>query len=161
MTTILKNNSYVNKDELYKVSEVKLSYRRKINTKFKINDAVDAYRVSLHAFDKGTIQHRESVKVLLIDNTNNVLGIFNVAEGGINSSIIDIRLVMQAALLANAVSIILVHNHPTGILKPSQPDISIARKIKKAGEILNVQLLDSIIISESGYLSFAEEDLLN
>ena len=91
---------------------------------------------------------------------NVVLGVFQVAQGGINSAVVDAKLVYGPALKAAATSIILVHNHPSGSLKPSQQDIRLTHNLRSAGEILQIKLLDHLIISTRGYYSFLDEGML-
>ncbi|MBT7463546.1 MAG: JAB domain-containing protein, partial [Bacteroidetes bacterium] len=78
----------------------------------------------------------------------------------ISGTITDIRLIFQTALKASSVAIILAHNHPSGNLNPSEADKKITQKIKQAGELLDISVLDHIILSEESYFSFADENLL-
>jgi DNA repair protein RadC len=81
-------------------------------------------------------------------------------EGGISSTIADIRMIMQTALLGNASSIIVAHNHPSGQLKASEADKQITTKIKEAGAFLDITLLDHIIVTSAGYSSFSNEGII-
>ena len=83
-----------------------------------------------------------------------------MSKGGISETIVDIRLLLKSALQCGATAIIVAHNHPSGVLKPSTSDIKLTQKIKKAGENMDIKLLDHLIISEKGYFSFADEKLL-
>ena len=98
--------------------------------------------------------------MLLLDRANNVIGYFKIAEGGIDATIMDERLIMSAALNVLATSIILCHNHPSGNLKPSDADKLLTQKIKFAGDIMKIILLDHIIVTADGYFSFADEGIL-
>jgi DNA repair protein RadC len=98
---------------------------------------------------------------MFLSRSNEVQGILKVSEGGIDACIVDCRKIFQGALLANSCSIILAHNHPSGNLKPSAKDIQITKEIKKAGELLRISVLDHIILTSEGYLSLADEGLLD
>ena len=92
----------------------------------------------------------------MFNNANQAIGIYELSKGGINSSIIDLRLLLSVTLKCLATSIAIIHNHPSGNLKPSKADISITDKLKKACEVLDIKLLDHIIISKNDYYSFAD-----
>ena len=83
-----------------------------------------------------------------------------LSKGRISETTVDIRLLFKSALQCGATAIIVPHNHPSGVLKPSTSDIQLTRKIKKSGENMYIKLLDHLIISEKGYFSFADEKLL-
>ena len=149
-------------NQLYKVSEVKLSYKTKTTQleRVKADSPADCYKVLLNSWDKGQLEHKESFKVLLLNQSNDVLGIYTVAEGGISETIVDVRVVLQAAILANATSIVLAHNHPSGNLTPGLSDHYITEKIKEAARLLSISVYDHIIVGRNGYFSFAERKVL-
>jgi DNA repair protein RadC len=94
-----------------------------------------------------------------LDGKNRISCVDEVSVGSLNQSIVHPREVFKTALLSSAAAIILVHNHPTGDSNPSREDIEITRRLKEAGDIIGVKLLDHIIIGD-GYLSFTERGLL-
>lgn len=94
-----------------------------------------------------TVEHIEEMKMLLLDRSNKALGIVTISKGGTTGTIIDVKLIMQYALKANAHRIILAHNHPSGNLNPSEADSKVTELIRKACKILNMKLLDHLIIS--------------
>ena len=106
------------------------------------------------------MQHHEEVHVLYLNMANRVLGISNIAKGGINRSIVDVRIILQTALKVSASAIILSHNHPSGNLTPSNDDLEMTKMIKKGCEAVGLQLLDHVIMTEEKYSSFADEDIL-
>ncbi|MDL2223632.1 JAB domain-containing protein, partial [Bacteroidales bacterium OttesenSCG-928-M11] len=110
-----------------------------------------------NCFDADTIEFRESFKVLLLNRSNQVLGVFNVSEGGISQTVVDIRLILQSAILSNASGVILAHNHPSGNLSPSREDDMITNRIKSACELMNISVLDHVIITSERYYSYADE----
>ena len=104
--------------------------------------------------------YKEYFKVLLLNNNSDVLGHAVISEGGIANAYVDLRIIFQAALLANATHIIIAHNHPSGSLKPSTDDINLTNRIKRAGDVMNIKLLDHIILTEGGYCSFQDNGML-
>lgn len=107
----------------------------------------------------GDLEHEE-FWVLYLNNSNKVKFKSPLSKGGITGTVVDIRLLFQTALEQKAVGIILTHNHPSGKVKPSDADIQITKKIKEAGRIMDIQLLDHLIITEYSYYSFADESIL-
>ena len=99
---------------------------------------------------------QEVLAEILLDNRNKITGIMEISRGSLNSSIVHPREVFRGAILHNAAGIILVHNHPSGEVVPSREDLKVTKMIKDAGNILDIQLLDHIIIgSEGNYTSLA------
>ncbi|MGX9987254.1 JAB domain-containing protein [Soonwooa purpurea] len=139
------------------VNEIKLSYSRKGNCERLITTSRDAVKIFKEHFDSDEMDYRESFFALYLNQANRVLGIKKISESGISSTIVDVRIIMQAALLCNASGIILAHNHPSGNLKPSQEDLKMTQKIKEAAQFLNIQLLDHCILSSTAYISFADD----
>ena len=106
-------------------------------------------------------EEAEEVLILFcLSSTCDVVGVHEVSRGTINASLVSIREIMKRALLNNAASIIIAHNHPSGSLNPSQADIESTRKLKEAAALLGMPLLDHIIISHNGYFSFNEHGIL-
>ncbi len=103
---------------------------------------------------------REHFVIILLNIKNKIIGINTVSIGSLSSSIVHPREIYKAALLANAGSIILAHNHPSGDLTPSPEDISVTKRVCEAGEIIGVQVLDHIIVSDEGFYSFREGGLM-
>ena len=145
---------------LQSIAEVKLSYSTNVkpSDRRKITCAKDAAEILRHVFPG--IEHREYFYAMLLNRGNYVLGFFQVSTGGIHGTLVDVRLIMQAAIKANASSIVLSHNHPSGNLQASDADIRITRKIKDACAVLDISLLDHIILTTIGYLSMADDGIL-
>lgn len=106
----------------------------------------------------GELLHEE-FWVLYLNNSNKVLYKAQLSKGGITGTVVDVRLIFKMALEHNATSIILSHNHPSGKLLASDADRDITKKLKFAGEQLDIKVLDHIIITENGYLSFQDEGI--
>jgi DNA repair protein RadC len=103
---------------------------------------------------------KEMFICLHLDGKNRIVCMDLVSVGSLNQSIVHPREVFKTALLSNATAIICVHNHPTGDCSPSSEDIAITRRLKEAGEIVGIKILDHIIIGQDEYLSFIERGLL-
>ncbi|WP_396195809.1 DNA repair protein RadC [Flavobacterium sp.] len=106
----------------------------------------------------GELLHEE-FWVLYLNNANKVIYKGQLSKGGITGTVVDIRLIFKLALEHNATSIILSHNHPSGKLMASDADKEITKKLKFAGEQLDIKVLDHIIVTEKGYLSFQDEGI--
>jgi DNA repair protein RadC len=120
-------------------------------------DAVDIFRAH---FDGDEMDYRESFFALYLNQANKVLGIRKISECGISSTLVDVRIVMQAGLLCNASGIIVAHNHPSGNLNPSTADIKMTNQIREAGKILNMNVLDHVILTSDAHFSFADDGLM-
>jgi len=145
------------------VSEVTLIYKTKVKPKDRatVTSSKDAYQLLFDSWNKNTIEYVEEFKLLLMNRSNAVLGILSVSKGGISGTLTDIRLIFQGALKSNASGVIACHNHTSGGLSPSESHRKITQKIKEAGNLMDIQLLDHLIIlSVEGYYSFADDGLL-
>jgi DNA repair protein RadC len=145
---------------LNEVSEIKVSYKTNNVPKLKIKSVEVAYEVLLSSWDLNTIELQEEFKILLLNRANEVLGIYALSKGGITGTVVDQRLIFAVALKCNATGIIVCHNHPSSTLKPSLSDITLTSNIKKCAELLEISLLDHLIISKSGFYSFANDGKL-
>lgn len=143
-----------------KVSEIQVSYSNLNEEKIKITNSKIAYDLVLSHWSDSVIEYQEEVKLLLLNRANIVLGIHELSKGGTTGCIVDIKMVLSIALKCNAHGIIVIHNHPSGNLKPSEADKSLTSKIKKACDIVDVNLLDHLIISKAGYYSFKDKGVL-
>lgn len=123
----------------------------------KITSSLSVYEIMQPII--GDLQHEE-FWVLYLNNSNKVLQKSQLSKGGITGTIVDVRLVLKAALECGATALILAHNHPSGTLKPSLPDKALTKKVKLAGENLDIKVLDHLIVTQKAYFSFADEGLL-
>lgn len=145
------------------IAEVSLIYKSKVKAseRPKVKSSRDAFLLFMEYWNQDTIEHIEEFKLLLLNRSNSVLGILEISKGGISGTVTDVRLVFQAAIKGNASAVIVAHNHPSGNLNPSESDSRITNKIKEAGSILDIQLLDHLIITtEDNYYSFADSGIL-
>jgi len=102
----------------------------------------------------------EEFWILFLNRSNKVIARMKLSQGGISGTVTDVRMVMKKAIEYLASGIIVCHNHPSGNLNPSESDTRITQKIKEAGSLMDIQLLDHLIISDKDYYSFADNGLL-
>ena len=98
----------------------------------------------------------EYLYLICLNTKNKVIGVFELTHGSVNSSMFSVREVFQKALLANAVSIILMHNHPSGDPTPSRQDIEVTKRASEAGSLIGIELLDHIVVGD-WYCSLKEK----
>ena len=101
--------------------------------------------------------HHEEFWLLLLNKNNEITARTRMSSGGAAGTVVDLKMIFKTALDARATAFIAVHNHPSGSLSPSQADIELTRRLRKAGEVLDLPLLDHLIVSERGYYSFTDE----
>ncbi len=102
----------------------------------------------------------EEFWAIFLNNSNKVIHTSQLTQGGISQSIVDVRVLFKTALENFSTGVIIAHNHPSGSMKPSKEDLNITQKIKEAGKVLSIQLLDHIIITQHSYFSFSDAGLL-
>ena len=142
------------------VSAMELGRRRKEThtpKKPQITSSEDAYHTIMP--ELLDIDH-EQFWVLLLNRNNRVIKKQQISSGGVTGTVADPKIIFKCALESLACSIILIHNHPSGNLKPSQADINLTKKMKEAGISLEIPVLDHIIFTDDGYFSFADENML-
>lgn len=142
------------------VSALELGRRRKgeeYKEKVRITSSNDIYQlIKPELMDL----QKEEFWIILLNRANRLIKKEQISSGGVSGTVADPKIIFKAALEQYASSIILVHNHPSGNLKPSQADINLTKKMKDAGALLEIPILDHIIFSNEGYLSFADEGIL-
>jgi DNA repair protein RadC len=150
------------KPEWFKAAEVELVYKTKVKTsqRPRIAKSEDIYKLFRNHWNEEKIEMIEEFKVAFLNRANKVLGVMEVSSGGITGTVADPRIILAAALKINAVNIVLVHNHPSGSLKPSRADEQLTQKIKEAARWLDMDVMDHLIITDEEYYSFADEGLI-
>ena len=140
------------------VSEVELTYKNNVpyNQRQKISNSQGAYEILTNLFPENTMDYIETFIVLYLNRANQVLGYSVISQGGTSNTTVDIKMVIQTALLANASCIILAHNHPSGNLHPSSDDNRITNRIIEAARLFDITVLDHIIITNESYYSFTD-----
>jgi DNA repair protein RadC len=149
--------------------KTKLTENRRVALEKEISvnrpDMVSIIRSPEDASDvaKGFIRLHENPEehlyMICMNTKNRIIGVFEISHGNANSSIVGVREIFQKALLANAVSIIVMHNHPSGDPSPSREDIEVTKRIAEAGKIIGIELLDHIIVGDN-YCSLKEKGYL-
>lgn len=142
------------------VASLELGRRRKLQDaieRLKIASSQDVFEI-FHPI-LADLPHEE-FWILLLDRSNKVKDKIKISQGGLSGTVIDPRLIFRPALDALSSSIVLCHNHPSGNLKPSEADVTITKKLRKGGEILDIPVLDHIIVAEKGYFSFVDEGVI-
>ena len=142
------------------VAEIMVSYRPEKTIDFKLENSRESFELILNNWDENRIEMQEEVKLILLNRSNKVLGIYSLASGGITGCIVDVRLILSVALKTLATGIIVVHNHPSGNLNPSREDLKLTKQLKEAAQLMNITLLDHLIITRDNYYSFADEGML-
>lgn len=154
----IKINDFEKSPEL---AEIYVSYKTKRRGFVKITNSQDAFKILYPLFDLNTIEFKEEFFLLLLNRANNILGWFKLSSGGTSGTIVDVKIVFMLALQTNACAVILCHNHPSQNIQPSEADIKLTNRIKEAGKLLDISVLDHLIIASSGtYFTFADEGLL-
>jgi len=142
------------------ITALELGKRRRLEKALKIKKITSSKSVyELMQPLLGDLKHEE-FWILFLNNANVVLSKQCLSKGGLTGTLVDTRLVFKPALAQLATGIILCHNHPSGTLNPSESDKQLTQKITRAGQTLDIKVLDHLIITEKAYFSFADEGLL-
>ena len=154
------------------LTQIEISYKTLSKDKVSIKGSKDAYTVLKPYFEKVT-EYKELFFALYLNRSNSVLGVdyfpYNyhqgehkanalllISEGGKSGTVVDILQLLQGAILTNASSVIVAHNHPSGNLNPSNNDKEITKKLKDICLLMDVSLLDHLIITTDNFYSFAD-----
>ena len=146
-------------EKIKTIDEVRLKRIRSKIPVAKICSSNDCFKyVQNFYFDD--IDIYESMFLLLLNNQNLTIGWVKISQGGTRGTVVDVKLICKYALTSLCESVIIVHNHPSGNISPSQQDNSITSKIKEALNVFEIKLLDHLIVTRTDYFSFADENLL-
>lgn len=102
----------------------------------------------------------EEFWILLLNQANKVIDKVCISKGGIDQTAVDVRLILREALLQRATQIILIHNHPSGNIRPSKEDRNLTQAVKKSAEAMNIRLTDHVIVADGAFFSFNDEGLM-
>ncbi|MEI6577591.1 MAG: JAB domain-containing protein [Bacteroidota bacterium] len=144
------------------IAEVIVSYSHtvKFSDMPKLSSSQDAYDLLARIWPSD-VDYIESFLVLLLNRANKVLGYKIVSKGGMAGTVADPKIIFATALKTASCSLILAHNHPSGNKRPSDADIELTKKLKQAGLVLELPILDHLIFTtDEGYFSFADEGLM-
>lgn len=144
------------------VPEIKILFNKSKGKIFigKISSSADVAKFIRGLYQNDDIILQEHVLVLYLNQANKIIGYYRHTIGGINTTIVDVRLILGIALQTGAIGLIVAHNHPSGSLTASVPDKHITQKLKAGAQLLQLELMDHIIVTKDGYTSFADEGLL-
>ncbi len=144
--------------------ELCLTYKRSIQlwepAQYAVNSSFKVDQLLRKIWDEDQVAIKESFYLLCFSTSLELQGFYKVSEGGLDSVLVDFRLLFSTALLARATSIVVSHNHPSGTLEPSSADRTLTDRLLKACELLGITLNDHLILTEKSYFSFRDEGLL-
>ena len=123
----------------------------------KICSREEAYNYIIGIINLNRMDHKEFFWVILLNNANRVLGVSELGVGTTNGCLVNVKEVLQLALLSNSSKIVLCHNHPSGTLAFSESDHKITDKITKACSYMDIEVLDHLIITSEGYHAYATQ----
>ncbi|MBT8195649.1 MAG: DNA repair protein RadC, partial [Bacteroidia bacterium] len=139
------------------MAALELGRRRKVNGVTKMEKITGSSNVFDLLQPSLVDEDQEHFWVIYLNQSNKIISTEHLSKGGVAGTVVDSRLIFKKALEQTAVSIILCHNHPSGNTQPSEADIRLTKKIKEAGNMLDIKVLDHIIIAGDSYYSFADE----
>lgn len=145
-----------------KLPELKFKVERKDGdgSTYQVKNSNNAHDFFRTIFDADTILWTEESAMIILNRANEVIGYSKISSGGTASTIVDAKVIFTKALLAGGHSIILSHNHPSGNLSASNEDITLTKQLVKAGNILDIKVLDHLILTDKGYISMADQGLM-
>ena len=142
------------------IAAVELGHRLSVRSASKIEVVHGPEDAAHYAMPRFRFEQREHFAVMLLNTKNHILGISDVSIGSLSASVVHPREVFRAAIRFAAASMILFHNHPSGDSAPSREDMKVTERIKQAGKVFGIDLLDHVIIGNGEYTSIREEGLL-
>lgn len=142
--------------------QINVSFDRQTKTTelYKITSSFSASDILRKIFNADTFYWQEEFMLLCLNNANKVIGYYKLSSGGITGTVVDVRMIYTIAVKCGAVGIVIAHNHPSGTNHPSESDKAITTKIKKAGETLDIKLIDHIILTDENFYSFTDNGLI-
>ncbi|MDZ4779943.1 MAG: JAB domain-containing protein [Planctomycetia bacterium] len=150
-----------------RLAELKVSYRRRTTLRGKppptpsiVNSSHTAEQYLRAVWDANKLELVEELYVVCLNGAHEAIGWLCVSSGGFDRAVVDIRMVFGVALQVASSAIIVAHNHPSGHVTPSLEDRAVTAKLRAAGDVLNIPLLDHIILSRADAFSFADAGLL-
>jgi DNA repair protein RadC len=154
--------NYTKSGKSIKVSEVQLKYIQKVpkSERFKITSSRSANDLVRTVIDDDQIDLNEKVHLICMNNSNDVIAVSELSVGSSNGCLVDIKNVLVTALKVRACGLILLHNHPSGTLRPSNADRDLTKRVKEAAKMIDISLLDHLIYTRESYVSFADESWL-
>jgi len=146
-----------------KAPEIEIVYKTKVQTGMtsRITNTGDVYNIMFAVGEMNrNLEYKEMFYAIYLNRNTEILALHKISEGTTDTAPVDIKFILQGAILTNATDLIICHNHPSGSTKPSPQDRTLTKRIKEAADLFGVRLLDSVIITTFNYFSFAEENIL-
>jgi DNA repair protein RadC len=142
--------------------ELKIRVERKAGdgSTYQVKSSESAYQFFYSIFDADTILWTEESAMIILNRANEIIGYSKISSGGTAGTVVDAKVIFTKALLAGGHSIILAHNHPSGNLEPSEQDIKLTKQLVKAGEVLEIRVLDHLILTDKGYYSMNDKGVM-
>jgi len=141
--------------------EVSYKYKSSLNQRPKLSSPHEVFEFAKYLFHQDRLGLQEQFIVIYLNKSNKVIGSCNLFTGSISACVVDIKLILAIGLKLMAHGVILLHNHPSGNMQASEPDIALTKKIKNALELLDMTLLDHLIVSpDFNYIAFTQEGIL-
>ncbi|WP_134089160.1 RadC family protein [Olivibacter sp. XZL3] len=152
----------VSENRMFKMTELKVVYKPRVEEELrpKVTDSSTAYRILMNVWDLDTLWYKEDMLAMYLNTEKRVIGFAKIASGSMDCTLADVRIIYAIALKVGATAVIIAHNHPSGNKQPSNADKILTNKIKQAGKFLDVPLIDHLIVTGNGYLSFMDEGLM-
>jgi DNA repair protein RadC len=143
------------------IREISVRYEKKLVNQKGIRSSLDAAATAreIYAHTESHIELKEYFFCIFLNRANHVTGYYKLSEGGICGTVVDQRLLFATALKCLATGIVLVHNHPSGNLTPSEHDRELTKKIRSAAQLLDITILDHIILTSDSYYSFEDNGI--
>ena len=127
----------------------------------KINSASDVFRIMSEIGEMSrNMEYKELFYSLYLNTASELLAVHKISEGTTKNALVDIKFIMQGAIMTNAAAVIVCHNHPSGSTSPSSEDKKVTERIKNAAALFDVHLTDSVILATDKYFSFVEEGII-
>lgn len=142
------------------VASMELGRRRQAEDHPKVNIITSSKDIYILLLSDMSDLITEEFWVIFLNHRNKIIGKERISSGGLTATVVDVRILFKEAIERLATAIVIAHNHPSGTLKPSRADIQLTQKIKNASKLLDIQLLDHLIVADSGYYSFADDGCL-
>ncbi len=145
-----------------KLAELRVSYksRTKVSARKNVRRARDVVEYLREVWDKDTLELSEHFVIVCLNGSHQAIGWVRISSGGFTQTAVDPRLVFAVALQTASSAIVLAHNHPSSSLEPSSEDIELTKRLRDAGKLLNIQVLDHIILTKESHASLAELGLM-
>jgi DNA repair protein RadC len=142
------------------MAEIKVSYRSKIDLakQPRILSPGDAEKIFRKVWDGSKLELREDVVILALSAAKRLIGWIRIFSGGLDRAVVDAKLIFQVGLNANAVAVIVAHNHPSGELEPSRHDLALTKKLVQGGRVLDIEVDDHCILTRKGFHSIREHN---